>query len=451
LQIPVTIYTLIFLLEEKMNRKSKFTGLALCMFIAAGSVFAAGGGQQPAGGSGLTGTIRFNWWGNEERNEATLRVIAEYEAKRPGAKITPEYSGYDGVYNKLMSQIAGGNAPDVFTLSAEWLDPVVSQKAALDVSKLLDVSSHNPEVNKACSIGGVLYGANISLNANVVYFNKTLADELGIKIPDGNYTWDDLVRICAEAYTKSNGKVYGMQDPRMQRDLQDLIPVWNITHLGKDPPFPWTDTEMLMTGQDVANFMDYFGKLPRGAIMPPEESVNLQQQDLPFLHRKSLLGFQFASWFSYYQGMTNDELVMIEYPNDGKGKGAAVFAKPGLITCIYSRSRSPQLAADFINYLANDPEAGKILKSVRGVLPSTSQRTAVLSVPNLLTTNDQKVFSIVGQIYDKTVNPYSAGPAGTYDLFDRDLLTVGEEVGYGRITPAQAGARFEELKRDLGR
>ncbi|GHT63210.1 sugar ABC transporter substrate-binding protein [Spirochaetia bacterium] len=441
-------------------KKGKITArlcvLALIFLFAVqgGSLFAGGGQQknQAASATGpLSGEIRFTWWGNEERNEATLKVISAYEALHPGVKITPEYSGYDGVYNKLMSQIAGGNAPDVFTLSAEWLAPVVSQKAALNVTNLLDVSTHNPEVNKSCSIDGVLYGANISLNANVVYFNKTLADELGIKVPTGSYTWDDLIRICAEAYMKSGGKVYGMQDPRMQRDLQDLIPVWNITHLGKEPPFPWTDKEMIMTGQDVANFMDYFGKLPAGVILPPAESVNLQQQDLPFLHRKTLMGFQFASWFGYYQGMTKDELVMIEYPHDGKGKGAAVFAKPGLITCVYANSKNPRVAVDFINYLANDPEVGKTLKSVRGVLPSTSQRNAVLSSPGILTDTDQKVFSIVGQIYDKTVNPYFAGPAGTYDLFDRDLLTVGEEVGYGRLTPAQAGARFEELKKDLGR
>jgi hypothetical protein len=237
----------------------------------------------------------------------------------------------------------------------------------------------------------------------------------------------------------------------MVNGLETWIPAFNKTHDGKEPPFPWTDTEITISGSDIASFMDFFNKVPKGVIMPPDETATLSSHvDVPIASRKTFLAFDYSGTFGMYQSQTQDELNMIEYPNDGKGNGHAVSARPGIILSVYADSKNKALALDFINYFANDPEAGKILKTVRGVLPSSIQREAVLADPALLSDLDKKIFAITDQVYRKSVDPFYPGPAGVNTLFgDNYLKAVGQEAAFGRITPAQAGGRFEEMKKEV--
>ncbi len=40
-------------------------------------------------------TLRFSWWGGDERHEATLAVIEKFEEENPDIIIEPEYSSFD--------------------------------------------------------------------------------------------------------------------------------------------------------------------------------------------------------------------------------------------------------------------------------------------------------------------------------------------------------------------
>lgn len=436
-----------------MTSRKIFLVVSLFM-IAIGILFAGGGGQQQAARNStpgsLSGEVRFSWWGNEGRNNATIEAINYYQSIHPGTTVVPEFAAFDGYYNKLIAQIAAGNAPDVFTMNAEWLPAVVEVNGLTDLTGLIDVSTHNPEVSKACSLNGRMYGVNSSLNANALIYNKTQADELGIKMPTGDYTWDDLVKILAEAYQKSGKKTYGIPDWRMRNALENAIPQWCLTHLGKEPPFPWTEKDILITGDDVAAYMDYWNKVPEGVLLPADESSVLGANDDPIVERRTFMGGTWAGTFGSVLDKTKDEIVLIEFPNNNKGKGAAVSARPGLIQGVFNGSRNKPLATDFLAWFVNDPEAGKILKSVRGVLPSSTQRAALISNPSLVSDVDRQVIAFVDKVYGKTVNPYSTGPSSVYTLFGVGYLrTVGAEVAFRRITPAEAGRRYDEMKKEL--
>jgi multiple sugar transport system substrate-binding protein len=439
-----------------MKLLKRITIVVLIMTIVTVNVFAGGGKQAESSGgtSGpLSGEIRFSWWGNEARNEATINAIRDYESKHPGTKIIPEYSTIDGFYNKLMTQIAAGNPTDVFSNNAEWMTPIFDVDGMLDLTELIDVSTHNPMVNQACSINGRLYGVGVSLNANVIYYNKTQARELGITVPTGPYTWADLLKICEDVYTKSNGSTYGMVDLRMINGTETWIPAFNKTHDSRESPFPWTDTEVIINGDDIVSFMSFFNNLPKGVLMPPDEVATLSSHvDVPIARRKTFFAFEYSGSFAMYQSQTKDELDMIEYPHDGKGKGNAVSARPGIILSVYSKAKNKPLAVDFIRYFANDPAAGLILKTVRGVLPSTTQREAVLANPTALSDVDKKIFAITDQVYKKTVDPFYAPPPGVSTLFGGDNLYVkriGQDVAFGRITPQEAGRQFEDMKKEV--
>ncbi|MBP0587737.1 hypothetical protein, partial [Mycobacterium tuberculosis] len=52
-------------------------------------------------------TIRFAWWGGDDRHEPTLKVIQMFEAANPGIKIKGEYAGWTGYQERLTTQFAG--------------------------------------------------------------------------------------------------------------------------------------------------------------------------------------------------------------------------------------------------------------------------------------------------------------------------------------------------------
>ncbi|MCL2880052.1 MAG: ABC transporter substrate-binding protein [Treponema sp.] len=434
-----------------MFKSGKYVLIFMTVILAA-AVFFSGCAKKNENTSGpVSGEIRFSWWGNEARNNATIDAINLYESLHPGTKIIAEYGAVDGYVTKMQAQIAAGNAPDIFTMSPEDLPTYVDIGGCADLTGRIDVSTHNPEVARACSIDGKMYGVNLSLNANVVIYNKTQADELGIAMPQGNYTWDDLVALLADVYQKSGKKTYGMVDIRMVKPLEAYIPAWNMTERGKEPPFPWTNKEMIIKGEDIAAYMDYWSKVPEGVLLPPDETATLQSQvNAPIGTRKTFLEWNYSGTFAMIQGQTNDELDMIQYPNNHLGEGAAVSARPGLIEAVYSGSKNKALAMDFLQWLSSDPEAGKALKTVRGVLPSSVQVDALLAMPGALSDIDKKVFAITNAIYSGPVNPYSPGIPGTANIWDEThLVAVGAEVAFKKITPEQAGQRFDEFVEDV--
>ena len=419
----------------------------LVVFFTAGIFFSACSGKENGTSGPITGEIRFSWWGNEARNNATIEAIRFYESLNPGTRINAEYGPVDGYVTKMQAQIAAGNAPDIFTMSPEDLPTYVDIGGTTDLTGLIDVSTHNPEIVRANSINGRMYGVNLSLNANVIIYNKTLADELGITMPEGDYTWEDLIALLVDVYEKSGKKTYGMVDIRMVRPLDTYIPAWNMTHMGKEPPFPWTNEEMIITGEEVAAYMDFWAKVPEGVLLSPDETSMLPSQiNAPVGTRKTFLEWNYSGTFAMIQSQTNDDLDMIQYPNNRKGRGEAVSARPGIVQSIFSGSKNKPLAIDFLQWISSDPEAGKILRTVRGVLPSSAQVEALLADPDRLSENDKKVFAITNAIYSGNVNPFYPGLPGMASVWDDSrLVAVGAEVAFGRITPRQAGERFDEF------
>src|SRR5690554_4903274 len=72
-------------------------------------------------------SLRFSWWGGEARHEATIAAIGRYMELNPGVRIVGEYTGYDGYYQRLVTQLAGRTAPDIIQLDQPWIPDLMTQ------------------------------------------------------------------------------------------------------------------------------------------------------------------------------------------------------------------------------------------------------------------------------------------------------------------------------------
>ncbi len=389
-------------------------------------------------------TFRFSWWGSEVRHEATLAAIEAYQASNPGITIESEYSSYDGYQEKLMSQVAAGNPPAIYTSVTEWYPTLYEAGAMADITGSFDMSGHGDAIIEACSYNGAVYGVSTSLNAHGFTYNVTLADELGITIPTEGYTWDDLMDLGLEAYEKSGGTVYGFLDVRQ---TGEALPVFGYTVWGKEFPYMWSDTELTVTAEDFQAYQEYFESQPEGVLLPPEESFVVEGMTYaPVAHRDTLFDSCSLGTFSIFQSQTEDVLSVLPFPKGANGEQGDA-ARPGLIQNIYSGESDEVIAAcvDFLDWFTNSEEAALILGISRGVLPTDTQREAVLNAEGYLTDDDMVYIDAINAIYEYgDMKAFLAGPAGCDQILSSVIKAVSEEVAFGLITPEESGPKFIE-------
>ena len=65
--------------------------------------------------SGAT-TLALAWWGNPTRNKNTEAMIAAYTAANPNVKIEAQPGEFASYWDKLATQTAGGQAPDIIQM-----------------------------------------------------------------------------------------------------------------------------------------------------------------------------------------------------------------------------------------------------------------------------------------------------------------------------------------------
>ncbi|HXZ82984.1 MAG TPA: extracellular solute-binding protein [Acidimicrobiales bacterium] len=180
----------------KRRIRSKFAVvLAGVTLLGVVSVGAAG-----AGSAGATSSSRVNkhqavvnltWWTMWSGTTLTLlnKMVTAFNATHPGIHVTETNIPSDATTStaKLLSTIAAGDPPDVFT---EWWPEIGSFAADGDLVNMNQFLTGTyagfeayeyPVAVQAGTYQGGLYAVPMSLNSWALYYNKSLLTEFGIK------------------------------------------------------------------------------------------------------------------------------------------------------------------------------------------------------------------------------------------------------------------------------
>lgn len=87
----------------------------------------SGAGSSAPAALGDQITLRFMWWGGDERNEATLAVIDQYQKLHPEVRIEAEMNSDQGYIDKVSTMLANGTAPDILQQNVDSLPDFVSR------------------------------------------------------------------------------------------------------------------------------------------------------------------------------------------------------------------------------------------------------------------------------------------------------------------------------------
>ncbi|MGM0126112.1 oligogalacturonide transport system substrate-binding protein [Enterococcus sp. AZ194] len=407
--------------------------LTICGTLMACTVLlvGCGNGSKDKAADGKT-TIRISWWGGDDRHEATLAAIKAFEKANPDIKVKAEYSGWDGVEQKMATQITGRTEPDVMQVNYDWLaqySPDGTGFADLNGIDGLDVSGYDKSILDSGKVNGKLNAIPFSENARVWAVNKKAFEDRGLEVPT---TWDGYIK-AADKF--EDGAFPARIDTYAL--LTYLQQETGKTILADDGSFQY-DKETVKKA-----FEWYKGMIDKGVI-PTIQETKEQADANPGAPAKKLLDGQYATltnWSSLISGEyknmkeAGQELSMASFPTLSEGSEQVVINKPSMLFAISKNSKHQEAAVKLLNFLLNDPEGVKAMSMARGV-PANQKAFDILNKDGQISGIEKDVYDYVKNTKGITFSKYTEMGKVMQPYND-----AFDEFSYGKITADEAAQK----------
>ncbi|RRD92951.1 sugar ABC transporter substrate-binding protein [Clostridiales bacterium COT073_COT-073] len=329
-----------------------------------------------AGKTKIEGNLRFMWWGGETRHKATVEAVDTFIKKNPDLKVAYEYSGFDGYFDKLLTQMAGNNAPDIVQLSFAAVNEYITRGQLQPLNEFidngtLDVSNIDKTLLDTYKVNGNYYAIPTGVNTLFLFYNKTLFDKYGIEHPTTGMTMDEVYakakQITEAARAAGDKNVWGMS---MTTGAIETVFQRNVIDSGGKL---WQDdlSAAAFNSEAGAAALAYIKKpLEEGYGVPLEVSAGNPAGVSSFGMGYAAMEITNSTATAGYAASSDFELGIALAPFGNHHK--VTWYQPSQVFCITSQSSNPQAAASIINYLINDDEAAGILRFERGI-PANSK------------------------------------------------------------------------------
>lgn len=202
-----------------LQRSAMGAGALLLAACAPTAVAPTGDSSGEGSAAGETATVVFLTQGgaaSEERYNPIYEMFQEQDGT-----VDVEFVWHPGgateIQQKLLTMIAGGDAPDVYWTHT-YINPGLAKRSvplALDDLFAADDSWSTDEYFAGSiqdfQLNGMQYAMPRETTSSIMIYNKTLLEERGAPLPSEGWTWDDFVEI-ANTVTTGEGaeKVYGV-------------------------------------------------------------------------------------------------------------------------------------------------------------------------------------------------------------------------------------------------
>lgn len=401
------------------------------------SVALAAGLAGCASGAGDDGTvtIRFSWWGSEERTARMEQAIDLFEAEHPDIQVEGDFVDWDGYWDKLATSVAGGNTPDVFMQEDRYLGDYARRGVLADLGEL-DVATDeiDPTLLASGEIDGAQYGVPTGSNVYTVIANPSMFEAAGVELPDDTtWTWDDYEEIANEISAGSEDGVYGTSDYSYNETA--------FTVYARQHGQALLD-ENGELGYDDALLVEWFERSLRlqedGGQPPADEALNLDLLDSPIAKNTAAMTITWSAQLGPLATAAGEDMVPLRMPGETEFERTGMFFKPGMYLSQAADTEHPEAAAAFVDFFVNSPEVGEIFLTELGLPGSEPVREAVTAE---LPAGEKVAADYVVDLADEIEDAPAALPNGAGDIADI-MNRINSEVLFERLTPEEAAQQF---------
>lgn len=321
-------------------------------------------------------TLRFSWWGGENRHNATMAAVEAFEKEYPWITVECEYSSWDGWTDKVATQLAGGTAPDLMQINWNWL-----YQFSADGSKFVDLNEYKEIISlenwsesnlAAMTVGGKLQGVPVSITGKIPMYNKTTFDKAGVPVP----TSFEELRAAGKAFKEKLGDDYY---PLAEEGYERMI--WMVMYLQEKYGKEWIkDLQVNYTVEEVTDGMNWINSLEEDHVFPEISTIAGDGAE-NFLSNKKWMDGHYAGLTEYDSNVQEiadsldegQELVLGEFPTD-LGPNGAGMSKVSQGFAITETSEHKEEAALLLEYITSNETGVKLMGAERGTVCNTAAK-----------------------------------------------------------------------------
>ncbi|MGM0123368.1 oligogalacturonide transport system substrate-binding protein [Enterococcus sp. AZ194] len=351
------------------NWKKMGISVMVALTMIAG-LSACGSGKKESASKDGEVTLRFWWWGNDDRHQATLNMIKDFEKENPKTKIKAEYVGFGSLEEKVTTMLTGGESttPDIIQLDRGQVARFSPNGDGFyDLSKIkeIDLSSYDPDFLKTGQFNGVQNGIPLGKNVVSVLFNKTAFEKVGAEIPK---SWDEL-KEAAKKFPEGSFPLV-LPTPRFGTGIY-LQQMTGKTEFDEKGNMNYTKEEY----KEALKW--YMEMVEAGAFNTRQDYLeNVGTEPVSLAQNPKFISGEYAGVLEWTGGIAGNEQALKEakqelivadmLKNDG-AKGANSIAKPSFLLAVSKFEKNPEQAGKFINDFINGKKANETLGVTRGV------------------------------------------------------------------------------------
>lgn len=413
--------------------------------LAALGLTAAGCGGGSGSGNG-TVTIRYAWWGSDDRAKRINRTIELFEKKYPKIKVKTDFQPYLDFWKKFNTQASGGNPPDVFQNAIGFLRKYDQRNVLLDLHAQaeagnLRLDGFRAGLDKFGEVDGKLLGVPVGSNSMALVIDKPVFEKAGVT-PEMGWTWDDfhtaMEKIHQQGRAGDSG-LYGVMylyDPYLRQRGKAFFTEDGLGFGEADLKEWWTK--------------GYAG-VKSGIYADPKKVAQIKP--------KSAVAAEIAAseftWDNFtvrYTAEGKSQYGLAPLPTtDGRKTGQYLGS---LMLSGSKRTQHPKEVAQFIDFMVHDPEVAKIMGYDRGVPTTTAQYEAYKPADEkdeVIAEVNKEIAAYEEQLVDAGVlEDITPHPAGA-DVCEAAFLRIAEELALGERSVDEAVKQFfTECKTALG-
>lgn len=373
-------------------------------------------------------------WYNADQEKLFNQAIAEYQKATPGVTIkqtTVAGTGAATFPNVLRTSIAGGRAPDIFTMWAGSLAaPFIDAGFASDMSTYYTKYNWNklllPSAVKTITHGGKVYGVPIDLRGIALYYRKDVLSKAGVTPPTTFAQWE---AACAKLKTQdipcvTAAGTYGWHIMRLFDVFLEHTAGANLHDQLLANKTSWDRPEVVAAFALLKKWTDN-GWLPNGYM-----GINPTQAEQLFQQGKAAMILE-GDWYVPILATANVTPQQYGFVTPPTGsKRLEGFAEQLIIS---QQSKNKDAAAAFLNWWAQPATQAKYY-AVNGSSGTAKATPDAAKNP-------------AGAAYAKLV-----GAASTYPILDQTFpaefmsttyFRLQSSVAAGQVTPADAAKQMQ--------
>ena len=427
-------------------RNTVRTTLAAAATAAALALTACGGGAQTtapaadgpyaAPSKDITTTITVSNWGDPGDKAVYDSVAERFKEKYPNVTVNNNFTPittWTEYVNKLVTQAAAGQAPDVINIATEGVELGLANDLFTPLDGFLKNDPEakalrddiDPKLLEGFSKDGSTYLMPNTFNTMVIYYNTKMFKAAGIERPSDDWTWDEFLEISKELTTGSGAdKVYGFAMPYYSFGITPWLYSNGTSVMSDDlKTAQLTDDKVEETVSWVRDLVTKYGVSPQPKGSDPYQLFPAGKAAMTGAGHFVTGGFEKAGFSDY------DILPWPKGTTKSTVFGAGAFA-------VSKSSKNQELSWEFIKMLT-DQKTQKKWADAGAAVPST--KTAASS-PEFLASPEHAEEFYNSLSYAKPV----AAPRA-YNVLDPAFMRAMDEIMSGQ----DIGASLEKAQKDV--